>query len=196
MKCANQDPPSSTASDKHLQSSTSIIQPCSELSVVWSIFKPYGHKSFNITNEAKRYEWKGYGITVYVPDRCLSQNVTSARLDLKVCTFLNQQTIPLLGIDQDEISNFQPMSALYSVTVGEGRLCKPVILEIQHCLEPIESHEPVPQHTDELSVLRAQDENTSNLLVMLHLTKSIVVVKLLYLHWKRKHVTIKIFHAF
>ena len=94
----------------------------------WKHSKPYGEGSFTVTNKATIFEWKGHGLKVHVSDNCIFQNVNTARLDFKVCTFQQLKTVP-------GASSCIPVSALYSVTVGEGRLCKPVTFEIQHCAE-------------------------------------------------------------
>ena len=88
---------------------------------------PYNEKNFTITSEAKVYEWKGYGLIISVPKNSVSLHHTSATLDVKVCLFLD------LTVRTEYGSLDQPVSALYSITVGEGMLCKPITLEIQHC---------------------------------------------------------------
>ena len=93
---------------------------------VEAVVIPLNEKNFTITSEAKVYEWKGYGLIISVPSNCIPLRHTSATLDVKVGLFLDLPHTEYDFLDQ-------PVSALYSITVGEGKLCKPITLEIQHC---------------------------------------------------------------
>ena len=111
-----------------------------------SLQPPHTEESFTITSEAKVFEWKGYGLIVHVPENCLPHSLTSARLDVKICSMY-------LHVEHRTLRPDQPVSALYSVTVGEGRLCKPITLQIQHCA----STKSIPQRM--VNFLRSTDED-------------------------------------
>ena len=92
----------------------------------------YAEENFTITTKANIFEWKGYGLKVHVPENSLPQTITTARIDVKVCLLKDMYSTILLTGTPD-----QPASALYSMTVGEGKLSKPVTLEIQHCVAEV-----------------------------------------------------------
>lgn len=129
-----------------------------EQAVKCTLSEPYGEEHITITNEAQVYEWKGYGLSVNIPDNCLACNLSSARLDLKVSTIINCREQPISSVASVHIDH-EPISAIYSIDIGEGRLCKPIILRLQHCLESIVD-DYSGGHNDELLIFHAHDENT------------------------------------
>ena len=64
----------------------------------------------------------------------LIQPVT-CRLDVKMCTFVSHKIIPDVGSLAH--NQYEPVSTLYSVKVGKGRLQRQITLEIQHCAPSI-----------------------------------------------------------
>ena len=99
-----------------------------ELDQAWTSSQAYGYASFDVTSKATSIEWKGYGLKIQIPDDSVR---TTARLDMSVHWIINNSESYLCvpcGLD-----DYQSVSALYSIKVGSGKLCKPVTIEIQHC---------------------------------------------------------------
>ena len=97
-------------------------------SKVWAPSTPYCCASFDVTNKATTIEWDGYGLKIHVLDDSIPYYLTLVRLDVSVHVFENRESLPLSVGDHAD-----PVSALYSIKVGTGKLCKPVTIEIQHC---------------------------------------------------------------
>ena len=79
-----------------------------------------------MTSKATSIEWKGYGIKIQILDDSVR---TTARLDMSVHRIINFQSY--LRVPRYP-HRYRPVSALYSIKVGSGKLCKPVTIEIQH----------------------------------------------------------------
>ena len=54
-----------------------------------------------------------------------------------------------LPVPHDDLLDFEPVSALYAIKVGSGKMCKPVTIVIQHCSNSSES---------DVMLLRASNE--------------------------------------
>ena len=113
---------------------------------------PYGCASFDVTNKATTIEWKGYGLKIQILDDSISQYLTTARLDVSVHYFNNQEYLPISRGHRD------PISALYSIKIGSGKLCKPVTIEIQHCHVLLTLASEMPFSLPEMTLLRASNE--------------------------------------
>ena len=119
----------------------------SEDDQMWIPSTPYCSASFDVTNESTTIKWKGYGLKIQVLDDSIPRYLSMARLDVSVHVFNNRDRLPLSAGDR---SNQHPISALYSIKVGRGKLCKPVTIEIQHCNSSL--------YIPELTLLRATNE--------------------------------------
>ena len=101
---------------------------------------PYSSASFFTTNEATTIEWKGHGLKIRIPDNSrptsLSQT-TPTLLKVHTHTFANevQQYHDPMGIILLYPDEYMPVSTLYSIQIEGGKLCKPVTIEFQHCLD-------------------------------------------------------------
>ena len=113
---------------------------------------PYGCASFDVTNKATTIEWKGYGLKIQILDDSIPHYLTVARLDVSVHYFNNQEYLPIPRGHRD------PISALYSIKVGSGKLCKPVTIEIQHCHMLSTLASEIPFSLPEMTLLRASNE--------------------------------------
>ena len=98
--------------------------------VVWKHSEPFAKNELTIAADVQLriYKWKGCGLKVHVPGYTDSP---PASLDVKMCTFVNHEKIPVVGNLAHDL--YEPVSTLYSVKVGKGRLQKQITLEIQHC---------------------------------------------------------------
>ena len=115
-----------------------------ELDQAWTSSQAYGCASFDVTNKATSIEWKGYGLKIQIPDDSVC---TTARLDMSIHWIINNPESHLcVPYDLDD---YQSVSALYSIKVGSGKLCKPVTIEIQHCSSLA---------AEQLTLLRASNE--------------------------------------
>ena len=83
-----------------------------------------------MTSKATTLEWKGYGLKTQILDDSIPHHITTARLDVSV-HYINSPK-SYLPVPRDRRDHW-PVSALYSIKVGSGKLCKPVTIEIQHC---------------------------------------------------------------
>ena len=102
---------------------------------LWVPSTPYSSASFVVTSKANTIEWKGYGLKIHVLDDSIPLHLTEARLNVSVHGLKNRDSLPLAASDLSSKDNHaHPASALYSIKVGSGKLCKPVTIEIQHCL--------------------------------------------------------------
>ena len=113
---------------------------------LWKPSTPaYSSASFFVTNKASTIEWKGHGLKIHIPDSSLAPSLvprsSHAQLKVDVHTLASE-----LG------SGCVPVSSLYSVRMGAGKLCKPVTIEFQHCLDVSDA-----VHISELVILRAAD---------------------------------------
>ena len=100
---------------------------------LWVPSTPHSSASFIVTNKASTIEWKGYGLKFHVLDDSIPHYLAKpARLDVSFHGFKNRDSLPL-SVDDQYHHTYHPISALYSVKVGSGKLCKPVTIEIQHC---------------------------------------------------------------
>ena len=113
----------------------------------WTSSQAYGCASFDVTSKATTLEWKGYGLKIQILDDSIPHYITTARLDVSVhCINRPKSYLPVFSRDDHD---HRPISALYSIKIGSGRLCKPVTIEIQHCLSLV---------ADELTLLRTCNE--------------------------------------
>ena len=103
---------------------------------LWVPSTPYSSASFVVTNKTSTIEWKGHGLKIHVLDDSIPLYLTEARLDVSVHGFKYIDSLPLSADDWSSSKDnpAHPVSALYSINVGSGKLCKPVTIEIQHCL--------------------------------------------------------------
>lgn len=119
---------------------------------LWVPSTPYSSANFIITNKASTIKWEGYGLKIHVPDDSIPLNLTTARLDVSVHGFTesgDNQALCTSWLSCDDYAN--PVSALYSLRVGSGKLCRPITTEIQHGSNIFQgSH---------LKILRAGSEN-------------------------------------
>jgi hypothetical protein len=113
----------------------------------WTSSLPYGYSSFEVTNRATTIEWKGYGLKIQILDDSIPPYITTARLDVSVHYISNPLYLPVPAHRE-----YWPVSALYSIKVGSGKLCKPVTIEIQHCSNPIS------WTSENITLLRASSE--------------------------------------
>ena len=114
----------------------------------WTSSRACGCASFDVTNRATTIEWKGYGLNIQILDNSIPQYniITTTRLDVSVHYVSSPSHLP---VAHDHLDHW-PVSALYSIKVGSGKLCKPVTIEIQHCSS---------QASEQLTFLRASNEN-------------------------------------
>jgi hypothetical protein len=112
---------------------------------------PYGCANFDVTSKATTIEWKGYGLKIQILDNSIPHYSTTARLDVSVRYIYTMNNLLYLPVPQHvhDYYGHRPVSALYSIKVGSGKLCKPVTIEIQHCSSPI---------PEQLTLLRASNE--------------------------------------
>ena len=99
---------------------------------------PYSSASFFITNKATTIEWKGHGLKIHIPENSLppSLSFTPVQLEIHAHTFMNDVTKwyhDPMGIILLYPDMYMPISTLYSIQMGAGKLCKPVTFEFQHC---------------------------------------------------------------
>ena len=119
-----------------------------EIQPAYNSWKPstaYSSASFFITNEASTIEWKGHGLKIHILDNSLAPSLDPsihARLDVHTHTFASDSESP----------GYVPVSSLYSIQIGVGKLCRPVTIEFQHCLDISDA-----VHLSDLVILRAVD---------------------------------------
>ena len=122
--------------------------------ILWMPSLPYSSASFFITNKASTIEWKGHGLKIHIPDNSLAPSLhpfIHTQLEVHTHTFMNdvkwyRDSMPM------GYPGYMPVSALYSIEIGAGRLCKPVTIEFQHCLDISDT-----KHISDLVILRAAD---------------------------------------
>ena len=115
----------------------------------WKPSTAYSSASFFITNKASTIEWKGYGLKIHISDNSLAPSLDPsihAQLEVHAHTFTN---VGKWYRDSDYLAYF-PVSSLYSLQMGAGKLCKPVTIEFQHCLDTTDA-----VHVSDLVILRA-----------------------------------------
>ena len=123
----------------------------------WKPSTAYSSASFFITNEASAIEWKGHGLKIHIPDNSLSPSASldpsvRARLDMQMHVFAFANDGKWYR-DLDHMHlEYTPVSSLYSLQIGVGKLCRPVTIEFQHCLDISDA-----VHISDLVVLRAAD---------------------------------------
>ena len=98
---------------------------------IWTSSRAYGCASFDVTNRATTIKWQGYGLKIQILDESIPQYITTARLDVSVHYISSPSYLP--GPVSHDDYDYWPVSALYSIKVGSGKLCKPITIEIQHC---------------------------------------------------------------
>ena len=113
----------------------------------WTSSGPYGCASFGVTSKPTTIEWKG--LKIQILDDSIPHYVTTARVDVSI-HYINSPLYLPVPQHVDDYYGHRPVSALYSIKVGSGKLCKPVTIEIQHC-----SSSPAPE---QLTLLRASNE--------------------------------------
>ena len=119
----------------------------------WISSTPYSSASFTVTKSASTIEWKGYGLRIHILDNSIPQYLTTARMDVSIHSInsKNPDSLPLSADDwPSDNDRADPVSALYSIKVGSGKLCKPVTIEIQHCSQS--------ECTPHLKILHAASE--------------------------------------
>ena len=112
----------------------------------WKPSAPYSSASSIITNKASTIEWKGHGLKIHISDNSLAPSLDPsirARLDVHTHTFANDSKPLAIG--------YVPVSSLYSIQMGAGKLCRPVTIEFQHCLDISD------MDVSDLVILRAAD---------------------------------------
>ena len=120
---------------------------------LWKPSSAYSTASFLITNKASTIEWKGHGLKIHIPDNSLATSLDPsicARLDVHTHTFAKFNDGKWYR-DSDYLGYF-PVSSLYSIQMGAGKLCRPVTIEFQHCLDISDA-----VHISDLVILRAAD---------------------------------------
>ena len=108
------------------------------------VWKPstfaYSSANFFITCKARTIEWRGHGLKIHIPDNSLAPSVHSfVRTQLEV----HMHTFDMDAFENPHYSlptrypgySYVPVSLLYSIRMGMGKLCKPVTIEFQHCLD-------------------------------------------------------------
>ena len=113
------------ATERPKTTTSNLLHGQTELDQAWTSSQAYGYASFDVSNKATSIEWKGYGLKLQILDNSVR---TTAKLDISVHC-INQS---YLRVPHDP-HDYQSVSALYSIKVGSGKLCKPVTIEIQHC---------------------------------------------------------------
>ena len=119
--------------------------------MVEAIHTLYSSASFFIINEASTTEWKGHGLQIHIPDNSLASSLDPsirARLDVSAHTFENDGG--KWYHDSGYSPGYIPISSLYSIQMGAGKLCRPVTIEFQYCLDISDA-----VHVSDLVILRA-----------------------------------------
>lgn len=103
--------------------------------------------------QAITIEWKGHGLKIHVPDNSLALSLDPsihAQLEVHAHTFAFANDGKWYR-DSDYLG-YIPISSLYSIQMGAGKLCRPVTIEFQHCLDVSDA-----VHNSDLAILRAAD---------------------------------------
>ena len=121
----------------------------------WKPSTAYSSASFFITNKASTIEWKGHGLKIHIPDNSLAPSFDPsfcARLDVQTHAFdFANDGKWYRDLDHMHLE-YTPVSSLYSIQIGVGKLCRPVTIEFQHCLDISDA-----VHIADLVILRAVD---------------------------------------
>ena len=93
--------------------------------------------SVQVTNEAQTFQWKGYGLKLYIPQGALPAGLEECKLLIKVA-LSGQFTLP---------QNTSLVSAMYWLeSESQEKFSKHLTWEIQHCVKPT--------HTSNLSFVQ------------------------------------------
>ena len=133
----------------------SRTRPLQEFSVERHIWKPstpaYSSARFDITSKASSIVWNGHGLKIHIPKNSLPPSLVppSSHAQLKVDVHTLASELRYIGSP-----GYVPVSSLYSMRMGAGKLCKPVTIEFQHCLDI-----SYAVHISDFVILRATDES-------------------------------------